>query len=161
MLRLNVDMSVNSCATDEPSLDDWLSLDEGAVVELAGLSPATPFQFSMLDKTSRLIRRRRFGSLRRYCNKRSDVITVEQNLELKKAKKMFRYDFSMLYDLCKNNSHTLLMIKQYINFNHFEDNVVQILSISRLMTFFTFRSSNIFLVYNIRQMYAIREKDVT
>ena len=70
VLRLNVDMSVNSCATDEPSLDDWLSLDEGAVVELAGLSPATPFQFSMLDKTSRLIRRRRFGSLRRYCNKR-------------------------------------------------------------------------------------------
>ena len=161
VLRLNVDMSVNSCATDEPSLDDWLSLDEGAVVELAGLSPATPFQFSMLDKTSRLIRRRRFGSLRRYCNKRSDVITVEQNLELKKAKKMFTYDFSMLYDLCKNNSHPLLMIKQYINFNHFEDNVVQILSISRLLTFFTFRSSNIFLVYNIRQMYAIREKDVT
>jgi hypothetical protein len=77
--RLIVDMSVNSCVTDEVSLDDELSLDEGVVVELAGLNPATPFQFSMFDKMSRLIRRRRFGSLRRYYNK-SDVIIVSKTL---------------------------------------------------------------------------------
>ncbi len=82
--RLNVDMSVNSCVTDEASLDDELSLDEGVVVELAGLNPATPFQFSMFDKMSRLIRRRRFGSLRRYCNK-SDVIIVSKILVQKEV----------------------------------------------------------------------------
>ena len=36
-------------------------------VELTGLNPATPFQFWMLERRSRLIRRRRFGSFRRYC----------------------------------------------------------------------------------------------
>ncbi len=88
VFRLNVDMSVNSCATDEPSLDDGLSLDEDVEVELAGLNPATPFQFSMFDKMSRLIRRRRFGSLRRYCNKKIDVTRYyfEQSMRLRSAK---------------------------------------------------------------------------
>jgi hypothetical protein len=51
-------------------------------VEFAGLNPATPFQFWMLDSRSRLIRRRRLGSLRRYCKWKKKLIFVQRTITI-------------------------------------------------------------------------------
>ena len=68
VVRFNEDrLSANNAREDPPVTSSVSTAVRFSLeVELGGRNPAMPFQCSMFDKRSRLMRRRRLGSLRRY-----------------------------------------------------------------------------------------------